>query len=63
VLDATGALPLPRGVFAVSAVPFTVRPATVAAVVVFSMVLSAAAAWAPARSVARREPAEGLRYE
>ncbi len=63
VLDATQALPLPRGVFAVSAVPFSVRPATVAAVVVFSMALSAAAAWAPARSVARREPAEGLRYE
>ncbi len=63
VLDRTRALPLPRGVFAVTAVPFAVRPETVLVVVVFSLVLSVAAAWLPARSVARREPAEGLRYE
>ncbi len=63
VLNATRALPLPRGVFTVSSVPFAVRPGTVAAVMAFSLVLSAVAAWVPSRAVARREPAEGLRYE
>jgi len=63
VLDRTGALPLPRGVFAVTAVPFRVQPVTVAVVMVFSLILATLAAWLPARTVARREPAEGLRYE
>lgn len=63
VLNATRAVPLPRGVFTVSSVPFAVRPGTVAAVMAFSLVLSAVAAWVPSRAVARREPAEGLRYE
>lgn len=63
VLDLTGALPLPRGVFVVSSVPFTVRPATVAMVIAVAMLLSAGASWLPSRLVARREPAEGLRYE
>jgi lipoprotein-releasing system permease protein len=63
VLDRTGALHLPRGVFVVSSVPFRVDPATVAVVVAAALLLSAAASWFPARLVARREPAEGLRYE
>lgn len=63
VLDATGALPLPRGVFVVSAVPFKVEPAALAAVLVLALALAAAAAWLPSRLVALREPAEGLRYE
>jgi lipoprotein-releasing system permease protein len=63
VLDATGAFPLPRHVFAVSSVPFRVRPLTVATVVGVALLLAAAAAWLPSRMVARREPAEGLRYE
>ncbi len=63
VLDRTGALPLPRGVFMVPSVPFRVDPVTVALVVAVALALSAAAAWIPARLVARREPAEGLRYE
>ncbi len=62
-LDVTGALPLPRGVFVVSSVPFDVQPLTVALVVVLSLGLAVAASWLPARVVARREPAEGLRYE
>ncbi len=63
ILDRTGALPLPRGVFAVSAVPFSVDPAMVALVVAVALALSALASWLPSRLVARREPAEGLRYE
>lgn len=63
VLDRTGWLELPRGVFVVSAVPFEVDPATVGLVVTLALGLSALAAWLPARTVARREPAEGLRYE
>ncbi len=63
ILDVTGALPLPRGVFVVSSVPFAVDPAMVLRVVVLALGLSAVASWVPSRVVARREPAEGLRYE
>jgi lipoprotein-releasing system permease protein len=63
VLDRTRALPLPRGVFAASAVPFRVDPVAVLVVVAVALALAAAAAWLPARLVARREPAQGLRYE
>jgi lipoprotein-releasing system permease protein len=62
-LDRTEALALPRGVFMVAAVPFRVDPASVAAVVAVSLGLALVASWLPARMVARREPAEGLRYE
>jgi lipoprotein-releasing system permease protein len=62
-LDSFQLLPLPRGVFVVSAVPFRVQPLTVALVVAVALTLSAGAAWLPSRMVARREPAEGLRYE
>jgi lipoprotein-releasing system permease protein len=63
VLDATQALPLPRGVFVRSSVPFDVDPGMVATVLAVALALSAAAAWLPSRLVARREPADGLRYE
>ena len=63
VLDATGWLPLPRGVFAVSSVPFRVDPVMVVVVAALALALAAAAAWFPSRRIARREPAEGLRYE
>lgn len=63
VLDRTGALPLPRGVFEATSVPFRVDPAMVAAVMVLALGLAALASWLPARLVARREPVEGLRYE
>jgi lipoprotein-releasing system permease protein len=63
ILDRTQALPLPRGVFVVSSVPFQVNPATVALVMVVALALATAASWLPSRMVARREPAEGLRYE
>jgi lipoprotein-releasing system permease protein len=63
VLDAFQVLPLPRGVFVVSSVPFQVEPVTVALVMAVALTLAAAAAWLPSRLVARREPAEGLRYE
>ena len=63
ILDVTGALPLPRGVFVVSSVPFSVDPMMVARVVGLALLLSALASWLPSRIVARREPAEGLRYE
>ena len=63
ILDVTGALPLPRGVFVVSSVPFSIDPMMVAKVVGLALILSALASWLPSRVVARREPAEGLRYE
>jgi len=63
LLDSTGALPLPRGVFVVSSVPFRVDPATVTMVMVVALVFAAAASWLPSRMIARREPAEGLRFE
>jgi len=44
-------------------VPFDVDPGMVAMVLAVALALSAAAAWLPSRLVARREPAEGLRYE
>lgn len=63
ILDVTGALPLPAGLFVVSSVPFTIDPTMVARVVGLALILSAVASWLPSRIVARREPAEGLRYE
>lgn len=63
LLDSTGALPLPRGVFVVSSVPFRVDPATVMLVMVVALAFSSAASWLPSRMVAQREPAEGLRFE
>jgi lipoprotein-releasing system permease protein len=63
ILDRTGALPLPRGVFVVSSVPFKVDPAMVALVMAVALALSVIASWFPSRMVARRQPAEGLRYE
>ncbi|MEJ2581939.1 MAG: ABC transporter permease [Acidobacteriota bacterium] len=62
-LDQSGALPLPRGVFGFSSVPFQVEPATVALVVLVALALATTASWVPSRIVASREPAEGLRYE
>jgi len=63
VLDRTKALPLPRGVFIVDAVPFRVSPGLVLTVAAAALALSALASWFPARLVAMRDPAEGLRYE
>ena len=62
-LDRSGALPLPRGVFSFASVPFEVEPSMVALVMAVALALAAAASWLPSRMVARREPAEGLRYE
>ena len=63
LLDESGVLPLPRGVFSFSSVPFRVEPSMVAFVMAVAFALSAAASWLPSRMVARREPAEGFRYE
>ena len=63
LLNESGALPLPRGVFSFSSVPFRVEPSMVAVVMAVALALAAAASWLPSRMVARREPAEGLRYE
>jgi len=63
VLNRTHAIPLPRGVFIVSSVPFKVQPGMVAAVVGLALALSLVAAWLPSRTVSLRDPAEGLRYE
>ena len=62
-LDTTHILRLPRGVFVVTSVPFTVQPGAVVVVVAAALVLASLASWLPARLVARRDPAEGLRYE
>ncbi len=63
VLDRTEALELPAGVFMVAAVPFRVDPGSLVLVVGVSLILALVASWLPARMVARREPADGLRYE
>jgi len=63
LLDRTRALPLPRGVFIVDAVPFRIGPGMVLSVMAAALSLSALASWLPARLVALRDPAEGLRYE
>jgi lipoprotein-releasing system permease protein len=63
ILDRTGALPLPRGVFATSSVPFRVEPSMVAVVMAIALLLATVASWFPSRLIARRDPAEGLRYE
>jgi len=62
-LDRSEVLRLPRGVFAVSSVPFKIDPITVIMVMMVAFLLSAAASWIASRPVAGREPAEGLRYE
>jgi lipoprotein-releasing system permease protein len=62
-LDKSGALPLPRGVFSFTSVPFQVEPSMVALVMAVALALAAVASWLPSRMIARREPAEGLRYE
>lgn len=63
VLDRTGALPLPRGVFIVSHVPFSVTAANLATVLGVSLAAAVLASLAPARAAARRDILEGLRYE
>lgn len=63
VLDRTGALPLPRGVFIVSHVPFRVTAGAVLAVLAVSLTAAFLASLAPARAASRRDPLEGLRYE
>ena len=63
ILDRTRALPLPRGVFIVSHVPFRVTVGTVAVVLAVSLVAALLASLAPARAAAKRDPLEGLRYE
>lgn len=62
-LDRSGALPLPRGIFAISSVPFTINPSMVLTVVLAALILSAVASYLASRPLARRETAEGLRYE
>jgi lipoprotein-releasing system permease protein len=63
VLDRTRALPLPRGVFIVSHVPFRVTVGAVLAVLAVSLTAAFLASLAPARAASRRDPLEGLRYE
>jgi len=63
VLDRLEAVPLPHGVFTVSAVPFSVEPEAVAVVVVAALALALVASWLPSRLVAQRDPTEGLRHE
>ena len=63
ILDRTHALPLPRGVFIVSHVPFRVTPGAVAVVLAVSLVAALLASLPPAGAAARRDPLQGLRYE
>jgi lipoprotein-releasing system permease protein len=63
LLDAFRLLPLPKGVFIVSHVPFTVTPQSVAVVLGVSLAAALLASLAPARAAARRDVLEGLRYE
>ncbi len=63
ILDWTHALPLPRGVFIVSHVPFRVTAGAVALVLTVSLAAALLASLAPARAASRRDALEGLRYE
>ncbi|MGC8916846.1 MAG: hypothetical protein ACP5NF_07700, partial [Thermoanaerobaculum sp.] len=63
VLHRTRAIPLPRGVFAVSHVPFAVSPTHVVAVLAVTVVAAALASSFPAQAAARRSVLEGLRRE
>jgi len=63
ILDRTRALPLPRGVFIVSHVPFRVTAGAVLVVLAVSLLAALLASLAPARAATRRDPLEGLRYE
>lgn len=63
VLDRTQALPLPRGVFVVSHVPFRVEPAALVLVIAVSLAAAVVASLAPAGAAARRDVLQGLRYE
>ncbi len=62
-LELTHALPLPRGVFIVSHVPFRVTIGAVALVLTVSLASAFLASLAPARAASRRDALEGLRYE
>lgn len=63
ILDRAQLVPLPRGVFVVSHVPFRVTPGALAIVVGIALLAAFLASLAPARAAARRDVAEGLRYE
>ena len=63
VLDRTQALPLPRGVFVVSYVPFQVTPGSIALVLAVSLISALLASLVPARAASQRGILEGLRYE
>jgi lipoprotein-releasing system permease protein len=63
LLDRTQALPLPRGVFVVSHVPFRVQGEAIAVVLAISLAAALLASLAPARAAARRDVLQGLRYE
>ncbi len=63
LLDRTQALPLPRGVFVVSHVPFRVQGEAIAIVLAISLAAALLASLAPARAAARRDVLQGLRYE
>jgi lipoprotein-releasing system permease protein len=50
-------------IYFISSVPFHVRPRDLGAVVVFALLVTLLACWAPARRAGRIEPAVALRYE
>ena len=50
-------------IYFISSVPFRARPLDVLAVVGFTLAVTLAACWAPARRAARIDPAAALRYE
>lgn len=63
VLDRGRLLPLPRGVFIVSHVPFRVTPEAVVMVLAVSVAAALVSSLPPARAAARRDLLQGLRYE
>jgi lipoprotein-releasing system permease protein len=63
ILDIARVVPLPRGVFLVSHVPFKVTGGSIVVVLGISLLAALLASLAPARAAAQRDVLEGLRYE
>lgn len=61
ILDRTGWIPLPEGLYTISRLPFRVESGDVAAAALLATALAFVASWLPARRAAEESPAEAIR--